>query len=123
MTQTDELASSVPREQKLASPALCRRGFSYETLELEKGESPVRNALDQDRRCGDRLHLCSPIDWITGSILGCDCHARCDAIHLGHNAFSLRLCSDFHVRGSAVMGVLVIVGSSLTRNPLHELLN
>ena len=62
----------------------------YETVELEKGKSSIGNALDQDRRCGDRLHLCSPIGWNAGGILGSDCHTRGHAINLRCDAHNIR---------------------------------
>ena len=80
----------MPREQKLASPAQYQRGSSYENLELEKGEFAIDNALDQDRSCGDRLRLRSPIDWNAGGILGGDCHTRCDAVNLRRDSHMIR---------------------------------
>jgi hypothetical protein len=62
----------------------------HEALELEKGKSPIGDALDQDRSCSDRLSLCSPTDRNAGGILGGDFHARCDAINFRRDSHTIR---------------------------------
>jgi len=58
----------------------------YETLELEKGKSPIGSALHPDCGCSDSLGVRSAPDWNAGGILGGDCHTRGDVINPGRNA-------------------------------------
>src|SRR5206468_5422709 len=65
----------------VAAPKTPVKNRSYGTLEMESGKSSLRYTLNSHCHCGDCITRRRPPVWITRSLLGCDRHARCDAVN------------------------------------------